>query len=320
MPLAKYGVLKGKLQKTVMEPKGGHLEILVVAENEPYRIALNVRSMAIPPELKYSVFKNFNHPITKRLEQLKEGITLKDAEHPDVGLDYIRGNLLDYRRMVTAHNIKDKDNELADFIQLYIDKALSHGDAEVYAFGQTWGGEDKADPYFGFNPGQGIHDIHMNQGNQGHWIEDNGCYQDGGMFIYFPKDNQWVAFFFAFQSQSFHTDSEGKPLFGIDSSIEQSVRIVSALLNPTKGSPAIGLINCTDKAIPLEGWSLVSSKDRVALHGDIAAGAYLQVLCSGMTFNKNGGILSLFNERGQKIDGVSYSTPNFLTADFTTVF
>lgn len=321
MPLAGYGVLKGRPVETMFEPKGGHLEILIEAKGEKYRIALNVRSMAVPPELRYSIFKNFSHPITGQLGTLEEGVTLKDANN-NIGLDYIRGNLLDYRKMNKAQHIDEQDNELADFIQLYIDKAIAQKDAVFYAFGQTWGGEDKEDMYFGFKPGQGIHDIHMNQGNKGKWIDDNGTFQDGGLFINFPRDNKWVAFFFAFQSQSFQTDEEGKPLFSADTSIEQSVVIVSALLNPSSGNPTVGLLNRMDKPISLDGWRLTDAKKSITLSGEIAPGAYRQFSCdrNKLKLSDNGGVLSLINQHGQKIDGVSYSTPDYMTKDVTTVF
>ena len=321
MPLAGYGVLKGRPVKTMFEPAGGHLQILIGANGEKYRIAVNVRSMAVPPELRYSIFNNFSHPLIEQLGTLEEGITLKDADNP-IGLDYIRGNLVNYRKMNTAPHIDEQDNELADFVQLYIEKAIAQKDAVLYAFGQTWTGESKEDMYFHFTPGQGIHDIHMNQGNEGKWIDDNGTFQDGGLFIHFPKDNKWVAFFFAFQSQSFQTDEEGKPLFVADPSIEKSVVIISALLNPSSGDPTVGLLNRMDKPISLNGWRLTDAKGSIVLYGEIASGAYRQFSCdkNAIRLSDKGGVLSLVNRHGQKIDGVSYSTPDYMTKDVTTVF
>lgn len=322
MSLKGYGVLKGRPVKTMPEPKGGHLEILIEAKGEKYRIALNVRSMAVPPELRYSILKDFSHPIINKLGTLEEGFTLTD-DNKYIGLDYIRGNLFDYRKMNKAPHIDEQDNELADFLQLYIDKAAAQKDAVLYAFGQTWGKEDKPDMYFGFSPGQGIHDIHMNQGNKGRWDNDNGTFQDGGLFIYFPKDNKWVAFFFAFQSQSFHTnDDDGSALEVVDLSIEQSVVIVSALLNPSSGNPTVGLLNRMDKPISLDGWRLTDAKNSVILDGEIASGAYRLFSCdkNKLKFSDNGGVLSLVNQHGQKIDGVCYSTPDYIIKDITTVF
>jgi len=39
------------------------------------------------------------------------------------------------------------------------------GDEEnlIYAFGEPWVNERQKDKIFGFKPGNGIHDIHMNQ-------------------------------------------------------------------------------------------------------------------------------------------------------------
>ena len=48
----------------------------------------------------------------------------------------------------------------------------------------------------------------MNQGNDGKYKKDNGVFQDGALIIAYPSD-KWIAFFFAFQSQSFDTDDKG---------------------------------------------------------------------------------------------------------------
>lgn len=57
---------------------------------------------------------------------------------------------------------------------------MADEEALVYAFGERWGPEsNKADKYFGFLLGNGIHDIHMNQGNVGSFIEDDGVWPEG---------------------------------------------------------------------------------------------------------------------------------------------
>ena len=85
--------------------------------------------------------------------------------------------------------------------------------AELFAFGNPWGPEpDKPDKYFGFLPGRGIHDIHMNQGSPAPHDRDDGVWQDGGLILRFP-DGGATAFFFAFQSQTWTTDDiTGRPL------------------------------------------------------------------------------------------------------------
>ncbi len=69
--------------------------------------------------------------------------------------------------------------------------------------------ENTPDSYFHFKPGNGIHDIHMNQGNVEKWKADNGIWQDGGILIHFEKEEEWIGIFLAFQSQSWCTDEEG---------------------------------------------------------------------------------------------------------------
>ena len=55
--------------------------------------------------------------------------------------------------------------------------------------------------------GNGIHDIHMNQGNGAGYRKDNGVFQDGGLIFEYPNGKR-QAFFFAFQSQTFATDDK----------------------------------------------------------------------------------------------------------------
>ena len=79
-----------------------------------------------------------------------------------------------------------------------------------YVYGSRFGPENKKDKIFGFEPTNGMHNIHMNQGNSGRWKQDNGVYHDGGILIQF-KD-YWVAIFLAFLTQSWCTDQNGDPI------------------------------------------------------------------------------------------------------------
>jgi uncharacterized protein YukJ len=98
---------------------------------------------------------------------------------------------------------------LKDKLEDAMVKAIGEPGSVVYAFGEKWGPEtNKKDQYFKFKPGNGIHDIHMNQGNTGKWKKDNGVFQDGAIYIEYPGD-KWRAFYFAFQSQTFDTDDQG---------------------------------------------------------------------------------------------------------------
>lgn len=206
MPIASYGVLKCQPIRGMHAADTTHYEVQVIDDDLNYRIAINVKSQQSPPELLYYIDENYNHDILASLAILPTGFTALKSNPESLALDYLRGNLYDYHNMKTAHHITESDNELAELIEKYIDLAIRTSDAVVYAFGQRWGPETRPDQYFGFKPGNGIHDIHMNQGNSGQFKKDNGPYQDGGLFIHFPAKGQWIAIFLAFQSQSFVLD------------------------------------------------------------------------------------------------------------------
>ncbi|MBU2699344.1 putative protein YukJ [Sporomusaceae bacterium BoRhaA] len=204
MPIKSYGVLKCQPLQGMHAADTSHYEVHAIDNNFDYRIAINVRSQQSPPELLYYIDENFTHDILSQLENLPLEYTALESKPGSIALDYLRSNLFDYRKMKIAHPIIGPDNELAELIEKYIDLAIRTSDASVYAFGQKWGPETALrDQYFGFKPGNGMHDIHMNQGNTGQFTKDNGPYQDGGLLIHFPTNNQWIAIFLAFQSQSF---------------------------------------------------------------------------------------------------------------------
>lgn len=66
--------------------------------------------------------------------------------------------------------------------------------AEIYIFGSR------------FNTRNGIHNVHMNQGNIEKFRQDDGTFQDGGLLIHYKETGQWTGIFLAFASQAVHTD------------------------------------------------------------------------------------------------------------------
>lgn len=212
MSVSHYGVLKGKALKTKLgSEKSPHFQVLIQDDADTlYRLAINIQSQSYPSEVLYLVSEDFNSKEIAELPKLKSGFTPIQNNHPPIGLDYVKGDLFDPSKMIPLPaDKKGPDNDLNEKIQHYIDKAIED-QATVFVFGSRWGPEkDKKDEYFGFLPGNGIHDIHMNQGNVGRWKQDNGAWQDGGILIYFEKRKTWVGIFLAFQSQSWCTDEQG---------------------------------------------------------------------------------------------------------------
>jgi hypothetical protein len=270
---------------------------------------------------------------------LSEGFNKLPSKPGNLALDYIRGNLFDVTKMKPLpYNVPGKDNDLNELIDLYIQRAINSEDAIIYAFGEPWFNEPKPDKVFGFVPGNGIHDIHMNQGSSGKFKKDNGVYQDGGLLIHFPSRNQWVAAFFAFQSQSFHTDDNSGDPLPINKgpepqpdpnipTVNAAVRIVAALVNPSGDDPGketVTLINVSPEKIDLSGWTLADNlKRKLSLNGvKLEPGATVTVRLSGqdIQLSNDGGIITLLDKEGIKIDGVSYTKENVKKQGWAIVF
>ncbi|WP_026591460.1 DUF2278 family protein [Bacillus sp. UNC437CL72CviS29] len=212
MPLKNYGVLKGIARQSMIgKGKTPHYQVHLQDElGVDYRVAMNVKSQSYPSEVLYYASENIKSKAIKILPTLPFGFTEIKNNEPKVALDYVRGNLFDSKQMILLPPEKSgTDNDLNEKIEYYIKRAIEEK-AIIYAFGERWGPENNVpDRYFHFKPGNGIHDIHMNQGNVEKWQGDDGTWQDGGLFIHFEKKQQWIGIFLAFQSQSWCTDEEG---------------------------------------------------------------------------------------------------------------
>jgi uncharacterized protein YukJ len=211
MSLKNYGVLKGRpVDKRLGSSANAHYHVHLVDDTVDYRIAINVESKQSPSEVEYLVVENFQFPGAKQLTDLPSGFSALESKPGTPAIDFIRSNLFDSSKMVPLpFDVPGADNDLNEKLDKHITRAMADENALVYAFGQRWGPEAAVkDKIFGFLPGNGIHDIHMNQGNAGQFAKDNGIYQDGALFIHFPHEDEWVAIFLKFQSQTWHTDDQ----------------------------------------------------------------------------------------------------------------
>lgn len=333
MPLKNYSILKGNAVDT--QPATGkspHYQVRVVDGVQSYRIAINVKSSVQPSDLQYILIPDFRHPITDALAELPVGVkhlgkTKRERMDSGVALDYIRGNLFDRTLMKTIKPIAPgPDNDLNDVIDGYISFAMGDESNRIYAFGETWDEPQKPDQYFGFKPGAGIHDIHMNQGSTAaQFAESDGVYQDGGLIVYLADENRYVAYFTKFQSEAWHTDDETGHAIKEPGPTpphpgptppppptDHVVRIMSAMVNPVGADPGletVTLLNVTSAPVPLAGWSLADrAKHKMSLSGTLAAGATLQVkLTRDVQLGNDGGIITLLDNHGLKVHGVSYT-------------
>ena len=335
MPLEHYGVLKGSVVEARREEDADtpHYQVHVNADGTSYRIAVNVKSQMSPSELLFLVDDRFQHPLTAGLPGLPHGFTELQREPGSLALDFIRGNLFDRLRLrPLPPNLPGPDNDLSDRVEHYVARASQEDDSEVYAFGERWGPEeDKPDKIFGFLPGNGIHDIHMNQGNDPHFARDDGVWQDGALVFRFPSTDQWVALFLAFQSQAWHTDDNTGHAITEPGHVpgpaepDRVVRIVGALVNPIGPAPeaeSITLLNASPEPVELAAWEIADRlKNKQSLTGTIAAGVTLTVpVQPPVQLGNRGGIITLLDDQGLKVDGISYTEQQAQREGWTLVF
>ncbi len=163
-------------------------------------------------------------------------------------------------------DVEGPDNDLADLLDHYVKRAVADPAARLYVFGSRFGPEPAVkDKVFGFQPGNGVHDVHMNQGNSRRFRGDDGVWQDGALLLRFPRQSRWVGIFLAFQSQSWHTDdTTGHALEDVDGTrpapSAQPVRIVAALVNPKGPAPEAETVTPPQRLpdpVDLTGWRVV---------------------------------------------------------------
>ena len=184
----------------------------------------------------------------------------------------------------------------------------------------------------------------MNQGNSGRFVGDDGVYQDGGLLVHFPDQHEWIALFLKFQSQGWHTDDRTghrigapatpQPLPGpsqpatpqLPTSDEPDglVRIVGALVNSTQSPEVetVTLLNTAPRDVTLDGWGLLDAqKRRQALSGVISAGGTRAIqVAAPLALSNKGGVITLVDERGLKVHGVSYTKEQARNPGWTLTF
>jgi uncharacterized protein YukJ len=224
MPIRNYSVLKGKpTAGKVVSGNGTHYQITVEATGGPFTVAVNIESTD-GSDVLYAIDQSFTPPDVPGLTALPTGMNPLPSQPNGLALDFVREQI-DGQPMVAqasltllpqksgagkAKSEKPRAEALSDAVTALISQAIAAGNATLYAFGSAYADSGQVD---------GIHDIHMNQGNpiSGGFAGDNGIWQDGAMFLQAPSPSSgpaptWVAVFIAFQTESWDTDSSGNPL------------------------------------------------------------------------------------------------------------
>jgi uncharacterized protein YukJ len=207
MPVQNYSVLKGDpVHGNLVFGRSPHYQIQVkTGADETVTVAVNVQSVDTS-EVLYLVDHAFQPPTQALLDALPVGLQALQSKEGGLALDFVRsrvgGDLMVTRDSMSLLPMStpagarrnDLNNEVVDLLN----RAIADASGTIYAFGSAYADE---------NGTQGIHDIHMNQGNPpGNHNADNGVWQDGAIFMSLPATNNWIAVFIAFQTQLWNTD------------------------------------------------------------------------------------------------------------------
>jgi uncharacterized protein YukJ len=202
MPISNYSLLKGDPQPGKVSGANPHFRIPVVAGAINATIDVNIQSFD-KSEVLYAVIQNSTVPNADALLALADGVHSPGG----IAIDYIR-TIVNGAPLITRGAMKllpvGSHLDLHDQIVTVVNQAIADENGLIFAFGS----------FFDDGNGiEGIHDIHMNQGNPiGNHSSDNGIEQDGALFVHLPATNKWISVFIAFQTQSFNTDNQGNPI------------------------------------------------------------------------------------------------------------
>lgn len=223
MPIQSYSLLKGTPTKgEVVSGASAHYQITVQATGGPFTVAVNIQSVD-GSEVLYAIEPNFTPPVP--LTAVASGIHTVPSKPGGLAIDFVRqtvgGKPLIQRSQMSLlpiasntakfieeiqsgdHRHEQKQHALGNAVVTLLNQAVSQKGSLVYAFGSAFQDNGVTD---------GIHDIHMNQGNPvNNHGTDNGVWQDGALFVYLPKTKSYTAVFIAFQTESWRTDNSGNP-------------------------------------------------------------------------------------------------------------
>jgi uncharacterized protein YukJ len=223
MPITNYSVLAGKpTAGKVVSGASAHYQITMQATGGPFTVAVNIESVD-GSEVLYAIVEDFTPPDLVGLTALPMGMTALKSEPGGLALDFVRSTvggapmitkaqmtLLPESGAKTTGSAQDQMIQkaraaaLQNAVVTLLNMTIADKDGVIYAFGSAYADSGEVD---------GIHDIHMNQGNPANnHGGDNGVWQDGALLINLPSKGTWTAVFIAFQTESWTTDSAGNPV------------------------------------------------------------------------------------------------------------
>jgi len=177
---------------------------------EQWDTAINVGTTDSDDLLQYKLVYDFSHQITATLRPAAEGFTALTGTAAIPALDFLRSDVLAGTGMWRPSDVMDGSEvvePVASLLRLFAN--AQNSTADVYIFGRSY-----------TDGSLGVHDVHMNQGSSGGFInhgndanDHNDIWQDGALLVDLG-DAGWAAYFPAFQQQNVPTDDLGNPIAG----------------------------------------------------------------------------------------------------------
>jgi uncharacterized protein YukJ len=176
-------------------------------ETESWDSAINVGTNDSDDLLQYKLIFDYEHPLLDQVKLSPAGFIDLTGSDALPALDYLRSDMLAATGPWRDSDIMDGSDQVEPVASLLrlLRKAMA-ANATVYIFGRK------------YIDGDGIHDVHMNQGSTGSFLNNgvddhndhNDIWQDGALIVDFGEP-QLAAYFPAFTQQMVPTDALGNP-------------------------------------------------------------------------------------------------------------
>ncbi|WP_322055090.1 DUF2278 family protein [Paraburkholderia bannensis] len=209
-----YGYAKGKIVsapqlKSMRRPHETqyHLHFGVSVAGAQWDVAVNVGTTDADDLLKYKLLFDFRHEVLATLKEAASGSQDLTGQSALPAIDFERSDFL-----ANTGNWRDSDVmdgteavEPVATLKRLLERAQQAGN-DVYVFGRF------------YSEGDGVHDVHMNQGSKGSFIhrpgddsnDHNDIWQDGALLVDLGEP-QWALYVAAFDQQWVPTDNLGNP-------------------------------------------------------------------------------------------------------------
>ncbi|MBN3814422.1 DUF2278 family protein [Paraburkholderia sp. Ac-20347] len=209
-----YGFAKGKITsapqlKPTQRPHEVqyHLHFSLDVGGAQWDVAVNVGTTDADDLLKYKLLFDFRHAILQTLQADASGEQNLTGQHALPALDFQRSDFLANTGAWRNSDVMDGTDavEPVATLQRLLLRAQQSG-YDVYVYGRF------------YSEGNGVHDVHMNQGSKGEFIhragndrnDHNDIWQDGALLVDVGAP-QWALYVAAFDQQYLPTDDLGNP-------------------------------------------------------------------------------------------------------------